>query len=91
MKLITKDFIVDEQELVAYHMLQLFYSTYGRAVPEECEKHLKQALDLLVKDLEKDYSNELDIVDDKLIERITFNEDTLKDLEKNRKKWKRAK
>ena len=53
MKLITKDFVVDEQELVAYHMLQLFYSTYRHAVPEECEEHLKQALDLLVKDLEK--------------------------------------
>ena len=91
MKLITKDFIVDEQELVAYHMLQLFYGNYSHAVPKECEEHLKQALDLLVKDLEKEYSNELDIVDDKLIERITFNEDTLKDLEKNRKKWKRAK
>ena len=90
MKLITKDFIVDEQELVAYHMLQLFYSTYGRAVPEDCEKHLKQALDLLVKDLEKEYSNELDIVDDQLIERITFNEDTLKDLEKYRKNKQRA-
>jgi len=90
MKLITKDFIVDEQELVAYHMLQLFYSTYGRAVPEDCEKHLKQALDLLVKDLEKEYSNELDIVDDQLIERITFNEDTLKDLEKYRKNRQRA-
>ena len=90
MKLITKDFVVDEQELVAYHMLQLFYSTYGRAVPEECEEHLKQALDLLVKDLEKEYLNGLDIVDDKLIERITFNEDTLKDLEKYRKNRERA-
>ena len=86
MKLVTKDYVVDEQELVAYHMLQLFYSTYGRIVPEKCEEHLKQALDYLVKDLEKDYPKDLDIVDDVLIERISFNEDTLKDLMKNRKK-----
>ena len=85
MKLVTKDVVIDEQELVAYHMLQLFYGNYSHAVPKQCEEHLKQALDYLVKDLEKGYSNEFDIVDDQLIERITFNEDTLEDLKRSKK------
>lgn len=85
MKLVTKDFIIDEEEFTAYHLLQLVYGAYGSKVPKECKEHLQQALHYLIKDLEKDYPEDLDIVDNKILERITFNKDTLKDLKNNKK------
>ena len=78
MKLMTKDFVVDEEEYIAYQLLQLVYGHYGSKIPKESKKFLQQALHYLIKDIEKEYPDNLDIVDDKLIARITFDKDTKK-------------
>lgn len=85
MKLITKDFIVNEDEYISYQLLELVYGKYASKMPKESAYHLQEAMKYLIKDLEKGYPK-LDITDNKLVERITFNEDTLKDLKKAQKK-----
>lgn len=78
MKLFTKDFVVNEEEYIAYQMLQLIHEKYSQFIPEKSLHHLQQTLKYLIQDLEKEYPKRLDITNNELIERITFDEDTLK-------------
>lgn len=88
MKLVTKDIVVDEEEFIAYQLLELVYGRYRTKIPKKSAEHLQQTLHFLLEDLQKDYPEHLDITDNKLIDRVTFNEDTLDDIKKAQSKKK---
>lgn len=79
----TMDFIVDEDEFIAYQIIQLVYGKYSHSMPKKAVEHIQKAMRYIIEDLEEGYPA-LDITDNKVIERVTFNLDTYKNLRPNK-------
>ena len=88
MKLKEVDYEINEELFITSSILKMLSNDYDSKIPEEVMKSIDHTICLADKYLAKDFIPEADIKKMKLVSRISFDMDTIKDVEKNGKKNK---
>lgn len=85
MKLKDVDYEINEELYSVNCVLQMLIRQYDRKIPEDVMHYIEKASNIAENHLGKDFIKEIDITDMKLVSRVTFDMDTIKDLEKIKK------
>jgi len=78
------DYEVNEDLYAVNTILIMLMQQYDRKIPDDVMEQIEKASVLADKHLGKDFIPNMDIEDMKLVSRVTFNMDTMKDLEKSK-------
>lgn len=76
------DYEINEDLYAVNSVLQMLIQQYDRKIPEDVLDSIERASTLADEHLGKDFIPEADIQDMKLISRVTFDMDSIKDIKK---------
>lgn len=85
MKLKEVDYEISEELFATSRMLNMLCNEYDEKLPEDVMDSLEHTIVLVERHLEEDFIPEVDIKDMKLVSRVSFDMDSIKELEKTRK------
>lgn len=85
MKLKEVDYVISEELFVTSCMLKMLCNEYDGKIPREVMESIEHSIILSDKHLAKDFEPIADIKDMKYVSRVTFDIDSIKELEKIRK------
>ena len=86
MKLKEVEYEISEELYATRCMLNMICNEYYEKIPEDVIESIEKTIYLVDKHLGENFEPEVDIKDMKLVSRVTFDMDSLKEIEKNRKK-----
>ena len=85
MKLKEVDYEISEELFATRCMLNMICNEYDEKIPEDVIESIEKTLYLIDKHLGKNFEPEVDIKDMKLVSRVTFDMDSIKEIVKNSK------
>lgn len=85
MKLKEVDYEISEELYATRCMLNMICNEYDEKIPEDVIESIEKTLYLIDKHLGKNFEPEVDIKDMKLVSRVTFDMDSIKEIVKNSK------
>lgn len=85
MKLKEVEYEISEELYSVNCVLQMLMQQYDGKIPEDVIQSIEKTICIADKYLGKDFIKEMDITNMKLVSKVTFNMDTIKDLEKYKK------
>ena len=88
MKLKEVDYVVSEELFATSCMLKMLINEYGGKIPNDVIDSIEHSLVLAEKHLAKDFIPEVDIDKMKLVSRVTFDMDSIKELKNVKKRRK---
>lgn len=88
MKLKQVDYEISEELFATSCMLKMLSSEYDGKIPNDVMESIEHSIVLADRHLAKDFIPDADIKDMKLVSRITFDMDSIKELKKIRKNIK---
>ena len=91
MKLKDVDYERNEELYSVNCVLQMLIRQYDRKIPEDVMHNIEKASNLAENHLAKDFIPEADIDNMKLVSRVTFDMDSIEELQKIRKNLKKSK
>ena len=86
MKLKEVDYEISEELYATRCMLNMICNEYDEKIPEDVIESIEKTIYLVDKHLGKNFEPEVDIKDMKLVSRVTFDMDSIKEIVKNSKK-----
>ena len=86
MKLKEVDYEISEELYATRCILNMICNEYDEKIPEDIIESIEKSIYLVDKHLGKNFEPKVDIKNMKLVSRVTFDMDSLKEIERNSKK-----